>query len=85
MTRLICSHDRAAISEAAFVLTDDEGPIYFCGLRCLCLWAITWATKPNMPEVTGSMALLLRLPNGEEHTFSGMKRLARWASDLALA
>lgn len=39
MTRRLCSYDMAEVSPHAFVLSDDGGEMYFCDLRCLCVWS----------------------------------------------
>lgn len=39
-----------AVPENAYIVTDDEGEIYLCNARCLCLWSMTLATKPELPE-----------------------------------
>jgi hypothetical protein len=74
----------AVVPGEAYILTDSDGPIYFCSLRCLCLWAITIATKPTLQRQQLDVPLGVKTADGEEHAFSGLKSLARWASDRAL-
>jgi hypothetical protein len=84
MQRLICSHDMAVVPREAYILIDSEGPIYFCGLRCLCLWALTVSTKPNLRREQLDVPVVLKTADGEEHAFRGLRPLARWACERAL-
>ncbi len=34
----------------AYIVADQGGPMYFCNARCLSMWALNFATKPNRPE-----------------------------------
>jgi hypothetical protein len=83
MNRRICSYDLAAVTEDGYVVTDDGGAIYFCTARCLCIWAVSLATKPGLTEELKARRLVLKVPAGEELVFETITGLARWASLLA--
>jgi hypothetical protein len=50
MERRICSYDRVEVPEAAYVLQDGGGEVYFCNLRCFCIWAVQIATRPKLSD-----------------------------------
>jgi hypothetical protein len=60
------------------------GEIYLCNARCLCIWAVTLATKPGLSEELKARRLVLKVPAGEELVFETIIGLARWASSHAL-
>ena len=64
----------------AFVVADAEGDAYLCNARCLCLWAMALATKPNLPAVLKTQPLTLKPSHGAELAFNSIAALARWAS-----
>jgi hypothetical protein len=39
-----------AVPENAYTVIDHEGEVYLCNARCLCLWSMTLATRPGLPE-----------------------------------
>jgi hypothetical protein len=80
----VCSYDRVEVSEAAFVLNDGVGEIYFCNLRCFCIWAVQIATKPKLSEADKQGEFGLKTPEGEELHFSGIIQVAMWAALNAL-
>jgi hypothetical protein len=84
MKRRICSYDLAAVPEDGFVVTDHGGEIYLCNARCLCIWAVTLATKPGLSEELKARRLVLKVPAGEELVFETVIGLARWASTHVL-
>jgi hypothetical protein len=84
MKRRICSYDLAAVPEDGYVVTDDGGEIYLCNARCLCIWAVSLATKPGLSEELKTRRLVLKVPAGEELVFETIAGLARWASSHAL-
>jgi hypothetical protein len=84
MKRRICSYDLAAVPEDGYVVTDDEGEIYLCNARCLCIYAVSLATKPGLSEEFKARRLVLKVPPGEELMFETIIGLARWASAHAL-
>jgi hypothetical protein len=69
MKRRICSYDMAAVPEDSYMLKDDEGEIYLCNARCLCIWAVTLATKPGLSDDLKNRKSVLRGPTGEEVAF----------------
>ena len=85
MKRRICSYDMVAVPEESYVLKDDEGEIYLCNARCLCIWAVMLATKPALSEDLKNRKSVLRGPTGEEVAFETMIGLARWATTHALS
>ena len=40
MKRRVCSYDMFAVPDPSFVLKDTAGEMYFCNLRCFCVWAV---------------------------------------------
>src|ERR1035441_8449443 len=84
MKRRICSYDLAAVPEDGYVVADDGGEIYLCNARCLCIWAVSLATKPALSEEFKARRLVLKAPAGEELVFETIIGLARWASFNAL-
>ena len=84
MKRRICSYDLAAVPEDGYVVTDDGGEIYLCNARCLCIWAVSLATKPGLSEERKIGRRVLKVPDGEELVFETITELARWASSHAL-
>jgi len=71
-------------SEDGYIVTDDGGEIYLCNARCLCIWAVSLATKPGLTEELKVRRLVLKVPAGEELVFETIIGLARWASSHAL-
>ena len=66
------------------------GEMYFCNLRCFCIWAVQIATKPKLSDADKDGEFVLKAPEGEEHRFSGVSfrwrcglRSMRSKSDLA--
>jgi hypothetical protein len=59
MKRRVCSYDMIAVPDASFVLKDTVGEMYFCNLRCFCIWSVQLATRPNLSEEdkTGAYSL----------------------------
>jgi hypothetical protein len=84
MKRRICSYDLAAVPDDGYVVTDDRGDIYLWNARCLCIWAVSLATKPGLSEELKARRLVLKVPAGEELVFETIIGLARWASSHAL-
>lgn len=87
MKRRICSYDRVEIPEAAFVLHDGHdgvGEMYFCNLRCFCIWAVQIATKPKLSDADKDGESVLKTPEGQELQFGGIVPVAMWATLNAL-
>jgi hypothetical protein len=72
MKRRVCSYDMIAVPDASFVLKDTVGEMYFCNLRCFCIWSVQLATRPNLSEEDKTGAYSLTSASGEEHQFAGM-------------
>jgi hypothetical protein len=58
--------------------------MYFCNLRCFCVWSVQLATRPNLSVEDKTVAYSLTTPSGEEHQFTGIVDVARWAAANAL-
>ncbi len=82
--RRICSYDLAEVSTDAYIVTDERGEMYFCNARCVAIWALDFATKPNRPQEQKSVALDLRTPASERRQFPNVGELAAWAVANAL-
>jgi hypothetical protein len=39
MKRQICSYDMLAVSSHSYTVSEEEGEMYFCNSRGLCLWS----------------------------------------------
>jgi hypothetical protein len=48
--RRICSYDMLEVRPDGYTLTETEGEMYFCNARCLCIWAVQLATRPNLTD-----------------------------------
>jgi beta-glucuronidase len=40
----------AAVPPEGYVLAEEQGEMYFCNARCLCLWAVHFVTNPRRSE-----------------------------------
>jgi hypothetical protein len=49
----------------ATVLKDAVGEMYFCNLRCFCVWSVQLATRPNLSVEDKTGAYSLTTPSGE--------------------
>jgi hypothetical protein len=81
--RCVCSYDMLAVPDPSFILRDTVGEMYFCNLRCFCVWSVQLATRPNLSEEDKNGAYSLTTPSGEEHQFTGIVDVARWATATA--
>src|SRR5260370_7672388 len=79
MKRRVCSYDMFAVPDPCFVLKDAVGEMYFCNLRCFCVWSVQLATRPNLSADDKTGAYSLTTPSGEEHRFDGIVDVPRWA------
>ena len=66
------------------MVTDDQGEINLCNARCLCLLAMTLATKPHLAEKPKTERLKLNTPISQELQFESIVELAHWAGANAL-
>jgi hypothetical protein len=80
MKRQICSYDMLAVPSRSYTVSDEEGEMYFCNSRCLCLWAMMLVTKPNLPEGDVEQAFVMTLPNGTKRSFDTLIELAQWSA-----
>jgi hypothetical protein len=83
MKRRVCSYDMFAVRDPCFVLKDTGGNMYFCNLRCLCVWSVQRATRPDLSEEEKTGAYSLTTPSGDEHQFAGIVEVAKWATATA--
>jgi len=83
MKRRVCSYDMFAVPDPSFVLKDTGGEMYFCNLRCFCVWSVLLATRPNLSVEDKIGDYSLTTPSGEEHQFAGIVDVARWATATA--
>lgn len=82
--RNFCSYDRLAVPGNGFVLDHDGEELYFCKLRCLCLWSVQVATRPTLSEADRRGTFLLHSLTQKELRFEGIVELARWSASSAL-
>jgi hypothetical protein len=85
MKRRICSYDLAAVPKDGYVVTDDGGEIYLCNARCLCIWAVSLATKPGLSQELQARRLVLKVPGGKERAFPTMTGLNKGEAQNSLA
>jgi hypothetical protein len=85
------SHKRAGVlfakqfqQKRAYTLTEMEGEMYFCNARCLCIWAVQLATRPNLTDGRKLPGVQLTRPTGEQRTFADVGELAKWSVANAL-
>jgi hypothetical protein len=71
------------VPDASFVLKDTVGEMYFCNLRCFCVWSVQRATRPDLSEEEKTGAYSLTTLSGEERQFAGIVDVARWATTTA--
>ena len=77
--RRICSHDMLEVRPDGYTLTEAEGEMYFCNSRCLCIWAVQLATRPNLADGRRLRGVQLTQPTGERRTFADVGELAKWS------
>ena len=76
MKRRVCSYDMFAVLDPSFVLKDTVGEMYFCNLRCFCVWSVQLATMPNFSAEDKNGTYSLTTSSGEEHQFTGIVDVA---------
>jgi hypothetical protein len=84
MKRQICSYDMLAVPFHSYAVSDEEGEMYFCNSRCLCLWAMMLVTKPNLPEGDRKRAFVVTQPDGKKRSFDTLVELAQWSAANAI-
>ena|ERR1700722_431970 len=75
----ICSYDMLEVRPDGYTLTETEGEMYFCNARCLCIWAVQLATRPNLADGRKLPGVQLTQPTGEQRTFADVGELAKWS------
>jgi hypothetical protein len=84
MKRRICSYDRVEVPEAAFILQDKVGDVYFCNLRCFLHMSRADCDEAEAQRYRQRRRIVLKTPEGQEHRFSGIIQVAMWATLNAL-
>lgn len=77
--RRICSYDMLEVRPDGYTLTEAEGEMYFCNARCLCIWAVQLATRPNLADSRKLPSVQMTQPTGEQRTFADVGELAKWS------
>jgi hypothetical protein len=72
MKRRVCSYDMFAVPDSSFVLKDTVGEMYFCNLRCFCVWSVQLATRPNLSVEDKTGAYLLPLHRAKSINSMGL-------------
>ena len=67
-----------------YTLTETEGEMYFCNARCLCIWAVQLATRPNLTDDRKLPGVQLTQATGEQRTLRMLGELAKWSVANAL-
>ncbi len=78
--RRICSYDIIEVPAEYYLLREAAGDMYFCNPRCLCIWAVLFATKPNRTRAQDALAVEMTTPSGHRRKFANALELARWAA-----
>jgi hypothetical protein len=73
-----------AVPSHSYTVREEEGEMYFCNSRCLCLWAMMLVTKPNLHKGDREQALVMTLPDGKKCSFDTMVELAQWSAANAI-
>jgi hypothetical protein len=82
--RRICSYDMMEVPVDSYMLVEEQGEMYFCNARCLCLWAVQFVTSPHRPDEQKNLAVDLTAPSGERRQFADVLALAQWSAANAL-
>ena len=82
--RRVCSFDMAEVSAKGYVLTEEQGEMYFCTARCLCVWAVHFVTNPRRSEEQKRITCELTMPSGERRKFTDFIEAAQWSAANAL-
>jgi hypothetical protein len=67
-----------------YVLAEEQGEMYFCNARCLCLWAVQFVLNPRRSEEQKRTACELTMPSGERRRFADFIEAAQWSAANAL-
>jgi len=82
--RRVCSFDMAEVTPQGYLLAEEQGEMYFCNARCLCLWAVYFVTNPRRTEEQKKIACDLTMPSGERRRFADFIEAAQWSAANAL-
>lgn len=82
--RRVCSFDMAEVTPQGYVLAEEQGEMYFCNARWLCLWAVHFVTNPQRSEEQKKITCELTLPSGERRRFADFREAAQWSAANAL-
>jgi hypothetical protein len=80
LNRRICSYDMVEVPRDAYTMTEEEQEIYLCNPRCLCLWAVLRATRPDLVEAHRGHVLIMTTSAGKRRSFENIVELAQWAT-----
>ena len=72
MKRRVCSYDMFAVPDPSFVLKDMVGEMYFCNLRCFCVWSVQLATRPKLSVEDKAGAYSLTTPSAKNISSLGL-------------
>jgi hypothetical protein len=74
----------AEVPAESYLLAEEQGEMYFCNARCLCLWAVHFVTNPRRSEEQKRIACELTTPTGERRRFADLIEAAQWSAANAL-
>jgi hypothetical protein len=72
------------VTPQGYVLVEDQGEMYFCNARCLCLWAMHFVTNPRRSEEQKKISCERTMPSGEQRRFANFIEAAQWSAANAL-
>lgn len=82
--RKVCSYDMAEVPLEGYTLAEEQGSMYCCNARCLCLWAMALVTSPRCSEEQKEAPCELTMPSGERRQFIRFLEAAQWSAANAL-
>ncbi len=74
----------AEVPAEGYVIVDDQGEMYLCNARCLCLWAIQFVLNPRRSEEQRRLACELTTPSAGRRRFADYFEVARYSAAVAL-
>lgn len=80
----VCSFDMVEVPPDGYVLAEEQGEMYFCNARCLCLWAVSFVTNPRRSKEQKMAPCELTLASGERRKFNDFVAVAQWGAANAL-
>jgi hypothetical protein len=66
LNRRICSYDMVEVPRDAYTVTEEEQEIYLCNPRCLCLWPVLRAIRPDLVEAHRGHVLIMTTSAGKK-------------------